>query len=282
MRIVTFRNGNQDPRVGVLRADAVSELAAPSTLAWLEGQGHDRTGAEHALADVELLSPLPVPASYRDFMTFESHAKRTFSAVLDDPEHQVPAYWYEAPSFYFGNHFAFVGPGQPVTHPEGVEWLDLELEVAGVIGGDGEIAAFTLLNDWSARDVQRRESGVGLGLHKSKDFTNSIGPWLVTPDEVGYENGRMRVEAEVELNGESIVRTSNEDQYFTWDQMVAHAARNTRLPAGSVLGSGTLPGGSLIENGAVETGRWLQPGDVVTLRATGLGELTNEIVARGA
>jgi len=278
MRIVTFTNGT-DARVGVLDCDGVSELAAPSTLAWLAGEGHDRTGAEHALADVELLSPLPVPASYRDFMTFESHAKRTFSAVLDDPEHQVPAYWYEAPSFYFGNHFAFV---ERVGVPAGVEGLDLELEVAGVIGADGQIAAFTLLNDWSARDVQRKESSVGLGLHKSKDFTNSIGPWLVTPDEVGYENGRMSVEAEVELNGETIIRTSNADQYFTWDQMVAHAAQNTRLPAGSVLGSGTLPGGSLIENGAVESGRWLQPGNKVTLRATGLGELSNEIVARGA
>ena len=155
--------------------------------------------------------------------------------------------------------------------------LDFELEIAAVIGTDGEIAGFTLLNDWSARDVQRREMTVGLGPAKGKDFAVSLGPWLVTPDELPYEDGRLHVEAAVTVNGDELGRTSASEQHWSWPELVAHAARDTRLRPGDVIGSGTLNGGCLLELGPLEGGRWLEPGDVVAISAEGLGTLEAEI-----
>jgi fumarylacetoacetate (FAA) hydrolase len=281
MKLVSFTAGD-GILVGALAGETVRQLAAPSMIEWLSGVGREAAGPEYGIEQVRLLAPLPVPASYRDFMTFESHAKRAFGALANDSEHQVPAQWYVAPAFYFGNHHAFVGPDEAVARPAGVECLDFELEIGAVVGQRGDIAGFTLLNDWSARDVQRREGTIGLGLHKCKDFANSMGPWLVTADELDYRDGRLRLTAEVVLNGDVIVRTDNFEQHFPWTDMIVHAARGTRVVPGDVLGSGTLPGGSLIDGGAMDSGRWLAPGDVVTLRAEGLGELSNVIVEGAA
>jgi fumarylacetoacetate (FAA) hydrolase len=117
-----------------------------------------------------------------------------------------------------------------------------------------------------------------LGPAKGKDFAISLGPWLVTPDELPYEDGRLRLEASVTLNGEQLTRSSAGEQHWSWPELVEHAGRDTRLRPGDVLGSGTLNRGCLLELNA-EGGdpRWLEPGDVVTLAADGLGELTTEI-----
>jgi fumarylacetoacetate (FAA) hydrolase len=278
MRLVTFRTDAAGPdRVGRIEGASVMELRAPSMIAWLGGEGRADAGPRHDLSAVVLQAPVPVPPVYRDFLAFENHAKAALAAVTGGAV-QLPAYWYELPAFYYGNTQCFVGPGAPVRRPAGVEWLDFELEVAAITDGDGELAGFTLFNDWSARDVQRREATVGLGVHKSKDFANSLGPWLVTPDELEYHDGKLRVAATVEVNGAVVVEANTLDQHFTWPQMLAHAGRDTRLPAGAVLGSGTMSGGSLVERGAIEHGNWLVPGDVVTISATELGSLTNPIV----
>jgi fumarylacetoacetate (FAA) hydrolase len=165
--------------------------------------------------------------------------------------------------------------------------LDFELEIAAVIGvppggGEPEIAGFTLMNDWSARDMQADEVTVGLGPAKAKDFATSLGPWLVTPDEVPYEDGRLLIEARVEVNGRELARCDAGEQHFSWPQIVAHAGRDTRLRPGDVLGSGTLTGGCLLELGpfAPQPGaepRWLEPGDAVALEADGLGRLENAV-----
>ena len=115
---------------------------------------------------------------------------------------------------------------------------------------------------------------VGLGPAKGKDFATSLGPWLVMPDELPYENGRLQLEATVTVNGELRSTCDASQQHWSWDEIVAEAARNTRLVPGDVLGSGTITGGCILELG----GDWLVPGDVVTLAAPGLGELTNEVV----
>jgi fumarylacetoacetate (FAA) hydrolase len=277
MRLVTFRAEAAGPdRVGRIEGGAIVELIAPSLIAWLDGEGRADSGSRYDLSAVALQAPVPVPPVYRDFMTYEGHAKTALAAVTD-ADFEMPGYWYERPAFYYGNTQCFVGPDAPVRRPAGVEWLDFELEVAAVTDGNGELAGFTLFNDWSARDVQRRELTVGLGVHKSKDFANSIGPWLVAPDELDYSDGKLRLEASVVVNGQTVVEADTLDQYFTWPQMLEHAARDTQLPAGAILGSGTMRGGSLVECGAVERGNWLQPGDVVTISATGLGSLTNTI-----
>jgi fumarylacetoacetate (FAA) hydrolase len=157
--------------------------------------------------------------------------------------------------------------------------LDFELEIAAVIGvaGDGapEIVGFTLMNDWSARDVQADEVTVGLGPAKAKDFAISLGPSLVSPEELPYEDGRLQIKARVMVDGTEVASGDAGEQHFGWPELVAYAARDTRLRPGDVLGSGTLSGGSLWE---LDTGRWIEPGETVALEAEGLGRLETPVV----
>lgn len=276
MRLVTYTSSGAGPeRVGELLDDRVCDLEAPSMIAWLNGEGRSATGVERAVDEVNLLAPVPEPPSYRDFMTYEGHARRALRNIAR-PDFEVPEYWYEVPGYYFGNVATIVGPGSSVRRPEGVEWLDFELEIAAVIGADEQIAGFTIFNDWSARDIQRRELTVGLG-SKTKDFATSIGPWLVTPDELLYANGRLTLGGRVTVNGEVVTETSTKLQHFSFEQMRAHAARDSRLRAGDILATGTLDHGCIAEFGAPEDQRWLQPGDEVALIVDGLGELRNTI-----
>jgi fumarylacetoacetate (FAA) hydrolase len=283
MRLVSFRDGERSG-VGSLEGDSIRVLGAESMVAWLAGEGRDTTGEGRAVAEVELLAPVPAPPAVRDFYAFERHV----AAGWRKRGGEIPHYWYEEPAFYFSNPASIHGPGEPVRRPDATAMLDFELEVAAVIGvgADGgglEIAGFTLMNDWSARDVQRLEVTVGLGPHKAKDFATSLGPWLATPDELPYEDGRLRVEATVAANGLELSRCDAAEQHFPWPRLVSHAARDTRLRPGDVLGSGTLAGGSLLELGPQDLGegrgeRWIEPGDVVTLRAEGLGTLETPVV----
>ncbi|OLE36761.1 MAG: hypothetical protein AUG48_06405 [Actinobacteria bacterium 13_1_20CM_3_68_9] len=229
-----------------------------------------------------MLAPVPEPPSVRDFYAFERHV----AAGWRRRGGEIPGYWYEAPAFYFSNPASVMGPGEPVRRPVVTEMLDFELEIAAIVGGEGEIAGFTLMNDWSARDVQAGEVTVGLGPHKAKDFATSLGPWLVTPDELPYEDGRLRLEATVSVNGSELSRCDASEQHFGWPELLAHAARDTRLRPGDVLGSGTLAGGCLLELGPRDLGggrgeRWIEPGDVVALAAEGLGTLATPVIATG-
>ena len=152
--------------------------------------------------------------------------------------------------------------------PDGLEELDYELELAAVIGAEGRIAGFTIMNDWSARDLQRAEMAVGLGPAKGKDFATSLGPVLVTVDELDGSSAEMVAR----VNGEERSRGNARDMHHSWAAIVAHAARNTRLLPGDVLGSGTVGSGCILEAG---DGRWLEPGDVVELEIEGIGVLRN-------
>ena len=275
MRLVTFRRqAGDETLVGRLEGETVVPLAASSMLAWLAREGREDAGAGAPASDVELLAPVPEPPSVRDFFAFESHVATGWRLRGGE----IPPAWYEAPTFYFSNPASVVGPGAPVRRPEATRMLDFELEIAAVIGAGGAIAGFTLMNDWSARDVQRQEMTVGLGPAKGKDFATSLGPVLVTPDDLPYEDGRLRIEATASVNGVELTRTAAVEQHFTWPELVAHAARDTRLRPGDVLGSGTLNRGCLLELGPLEGGRYLEPGDEVTIAAEGLGELTTPIV----
>jgi fumarylacetoacetate (FAA) hydrolase len=209
----------------------------------------------------------------RDFFAFEGHVAAGWRLRGGS----VPEYWYQAPVFYFSNAASIVGPGTPVRRPEACKMLDFELEIAAVIGGDGQIAGFTLMNDWSARDVQAGEMSVGLGPAKAKDFATSLGPWLVTPDELQYADGRLNIEARVHVNGEELSVCDAGEQHYTWPEIVEQAARDTRLRPGDVLGSGTLTGGCLLELGPLDGDRYLEPGDAVAIEAQGLGRLETRI-----
>jgi fumarylacetoacetate (FAA) hydrolase len=273
MKLITFSSTAGTARVGELRDDGtVAELAAPSMIHWLAGEGRAATGTEHALADVRVLAPVPDPPSVRDFYAYEGHVAAGFRRRRAG----IPRYWFQAPAFYFSNPAAIAGPGELIARPDDSTMLDFELEIAAIIDGAGAIAGFALLNDWSARDIQAHERTVGLGPAKAKDFATSLGPWLVTPDELPFDGEWLDLEATVSVNGRLITRARSEPMYFSWRSLVAHAARNTRLRPGDILGSGTLTGGCLLELGPID-GHWIEPGDEVTLAAPGLGELRTPV-----
>jgi fumarylacetoacetate (FAA) hydrolase len=279
VRVGTFRSEDGEVFIGEIDGERVRRLAASSMLDWLAGEGREPVGGERELVGLTTLAPIPEPPSVRDFFAYERHVAAGWRLRGAD----VPGYWYEAPVFYFSNPASIVGPGEPVRRPAATRALDFELEIAAVIGRNDEIAGFALMNDWSARDVQAGEMTVGLGPHKAKDFATGLGPYIVTPDELPYEDGRLHLEARVTVNGTEVIRTDASEKHFAWPELVAHAARDTRLRPGDVLGSGTLAGGCLLELGPRDFGdgrgeRWIEPGDVVALHADHLGTLETPIV----
>jgi fumarylacetoacetate (FAA) hydrolase len=238
-------------------------------------------------SEVRLLAPLPRPRSVRDFFAFEQHV----ATARKQRGQPVPSNWYKMPVFYFSNHQAVIGPDDLVGMPR-TERLDYELEVACVIGRMGRnidpdeatdyIAGFTIMNDWSARDIQSEEMSVGLGPAKGKDFATSLGPALVTLDELEpYENDhgdRWRLEMIARVNGREYSRGNLGDMHYTWGQIIAHASRDVTLYPGDVLGSGTVGGGCILELTSEAMGGWLEPDDIVELEVAGLGVLKNRIV----
>jgi fumarylacetoacetate (FAA) hydrolase len=183
---------------GRIDDDRVVQLAAQTLQSFFAGGGRAREHAEYALADIDLRPPVLYPPAIRDFYAFEQHV---LNARAVTGRGEVPPEWYEIPVFYFSNPAAIYGPEDEIPYPEGSEALDYELEVAAVIGADGEIGGFTIMNDWSARDLQRKEMRVGLGPAKGKDFATSLGPVVVTPDALQPGD-----EVELEVEGIGVLR----------------------------------------------------------------------------
>ena len=252
---------------GRVDGDRVIQLAAQTLESFFTGGGQAREHAEYPLDEVRMLSPVRRPPSVRDFYAFEQHVKNA-RAVTGRGE--VPPEWYELPAFYFSNPAAIYGPHDEIPYPEGTEKLDYELECAVVIGTDGAIGGFTVMNDWSARDLQRKEMAIGLGPAKGKDFATSLGPVLVTPDELGD----LRLEMVARVNGEERSRGNLGDMHWSWDEVVERAGRNTELRPGDVIGSGCVGTGCILEHGDE---RWLERGDEVELEIEGIGILKNRI-----
>ncbi len=265
MKLCTFDDGGWSG-VGRIEGDRVVVLSAPTMIEHLAHGSRDV--GERPLSDLRLLAPVPQPPSIRDFYAFESH-------VVNARKGQgltVPAAWYDIPVFYFSNPAAVCGPGDTVAVPTGSTQLDYELELAVVIGGDGEIFGFTVMNDWSARDLQQQEIPVGLGPAKGKDFATSLGPVIVSVDELG--DGGLTMSARV--NGVERSRGNSADMHFSWKQIIDRARLNTRLLPGDVIGSGTVGTGCILELG---DGSWLRPGDLVELEIEGIGVLANRVGA---
>jgi fumarylacetoacetate (FAA) hydrolase len=251
----------------------VIHLATQSLAAFFTGGGAAREHDEYRLDEVRLLPPVRRPPSVRDFYAFEEHV-RNAARVTGRPG--VPDEWHELPVFYFSNPAAIYGPEDEIPYPAGSEELDYELEVAAVIGdvtSTDVIGGFTIMNDWSARDLQRKEMKVGLGPAKGKDFATSLGPLVVTPDELGG----LQLEMVARVNGEERSRGNLGSMYHSWEAIVARAAENTQLVPGDVIGSGTVGSGCILEHG---DGRWLQPGDVVELEVESIGVLRNRVGPR--
>lgn len=245
-------------------------------------------GRLHRHAETALLAPLLRPNSVRDFYAFEEHVR----TARGRRGLQVPEEWYEFPAFYFSNHSAIFGPGQAIPAPAHTQELDFEFEIGCVIGRAGRdipveeagvhIAGFCVMNDWSARDIQRREMRVGLGPAKGKDFATSVGPALVTPDEIaGARAGKgYDLEMEAKRNGRAIARGNWKTIHWSFEEMIAWASRDAWLYPGDLLGSGTVGGGCILELGPEAAGGWLGPGDRIDLTIERLGTLTNHLIRR--
>jgi len=238
--------------------------------------------------DARIHAPIKDPPSLRDFYAFEDHVK----AARARRGLPMPQEWYDFPAFYYSNPHVIYGPDEEVPYPSYTKNLDYELEIACVIGRGGidipeaeaeaHIAGYTIMNDWSARDVQVGEMKIGLGPAKAKDFATSIGPWLVTPDELQDRRrglGKFDLKMTAKVNGKQLSQGNMASMYWTFPQMIARASQSVQLHPGEIFGSGTVGTGSLLELG-LETHRWLKPGDLVELEVERLGVLRNKIVGR--
>jgi len=267
-----------------LRVEALGELVDG-----FEPRGEpDDDDAVLASADLSFGPPILRPPAFRDFYAFERHV----ATMWQRRGAEVPEAWYRLPIFYFSNTSEIRGPDDPVWAPAGCQELDYELEVGAVVDTPafnlaperaGEaIGGFFVMNDWSARDLQRDETTVRLGPAKGKDFATSIGPWLVTPDELADKRAgkgyNVAMTADV-----GTVRTSSgtwSDIAFSFGEMLARACADVHVRPGEILGSGTVGGGCLLEIKDEALGRWLRPGDTVTLAIERLGMLASPIVER--
>ncbi len=271
--------------------DAVLDLAMAANAE--PGMRPTPAGEPVPLAEASLLAPVAEPPSIRDFYAFEQHVRtaRSRRGLEMHPD------WYELPAFYFTNPAAVIGPGDTVTAPPRSAELDYELEVACVLGRDGAnlrlddadrmVAGFMVMNDWSARDVQRREMQLSLGPAKGKDFATSLGPVLVTTSEFA-PGGLREVPSAVmtaTVNGVEWSRADLDGLWWSFAEMLVYASESAPVRHGDVLGSGTCGTGCILELSLVhgnEKYPYLQPGDEVELEVTGLGVLANRVVAGDA
>ncbi len=229
----------------------------------------------YPLSGTRLLAPV-LPQVLRDCLAFEEHTKNAY-ARLNLP---VPPAWYELPVYYKGNPLMVVGPDTDIRWPAYSQVMDYELEIAIVIGPGGKdipaaeahrhIYGVTILNDFSARDIQAKEMAVGLGPAKGKDFAYALGPWLVTLDEIP---DLYNLEMVARVNGEVWSRGNTGTIYWRFDRIVEHISAGELLAPGDVIGSGTVGNGC-----GLELGRFLKPGDVVELEVSGIGVLRNRVI----
>ncbi len=256
--------------------------AAKETLEYIKIIGQNMKGPNGekiiwSLEEVQICAPVPKPISFRDFLIHEGHkaagAKRRNTSI--DP------IWYELPSCYKGNRLSIIGPDENIVWPNYTEKLDYELELGMFIGKKGKdikeneamnhVFGFTVLNDFSARDIQINEMKNWLGPHKGKDFGTSIGPCIITKDEFNPKDAIMTAR----VNGEEWSRGNTGDAFYSWGKMIEYASMEEELVPGEMFGSGTVATGC-----GADLDKWIQPGDVIELEIEGIGILKNTVVRR--
>jgi fumarylacetoacetate (FAA) hydrolase len=242
--------------------------------------------------DARLHAPIPRPPSMRDGYAFRQHVE---TARKNRGLEMIPEF-DQFPVFYFTNHQAVTGPGDVHVRKLHTERLDFELEAAIVVGkearnltaadADDAIFGLTIMNDWSARALQMEEMKMSLGPAKGKDFATSLGPWLVTLDELAHHTTKTPKGATFDLqmrafvNGTQVSQGNVKDMNWTFAQILERASYGVTLYPGDVIGSGTCGTGCFLElNGSkITNNQWLSHGDTVALEIDGLGRLENRIV----
>ena len=237
--------------------------------------------------DALILPPVPDPPSFRDFYAFEQHvrAARKLRGLEMNPD------WYKIAIFYFSNPNCCYGHKEEIPYPKKTTELDFELEFAIIIGNGGSdieasdankvIAGYTILNDWSSRNLQREEMPMSLGPAKGKDFASSFGPYMVTPDELENDwddHGKLNLRMTCHVNGNLISDGNTNDLYHSFGDMIERASMNTKLVPGEYIGSGTVGTGCILELRPENTGGWIKKGDSVRLEIEKLGALENKII----
>jgi 2-keto-4-pentenoate hydratase/2-oxohepta-3-ene-1,7-dioic acid hydratase in catechol pathway len=284
---------------GVVEGDGETTVVRPfadGAQAILLLQETPEQRSAHVLGDatplgrVHLLTPLQ-PPSVRDFVSFEQHIQ---GMIMGDGI-PFPEPWYGAPAFYFSNPNSLYATGDDIPVPPRAQRFDYELEVGAVIGTRAAdltldnarptIAAYSIFNDWSARDLQGEDRKLGMGWAKGKDTASTLGPWLVTADELEQyrdSEGRLDLKMTVWLNGEEIGSDTLASTAWTFEQMLVYASRGTALVPGDLIGSGTCGSGCLGElwgrRGEL-TPPPLSPGDVVRMTVEHIGTIENTVVA---
>ena len=235
------------------------------------------------VADVTFLPPL-LPVQYRDCLAFEDHLKGSFAAArkMTGAAMEIPQVWYDQPVYYKGNRMSFVGHGADVIWPDYAEFLDIELELAAVIGRKGKdisreeapgyIFGYTILNDISARDAQLAEMPGQLGPAKGKDFDtgNILGPYILTADEVPHP---VALKMQARVNGEVWGGGNSSEMHHDFADIIAHISASETIWPGEVIGSGTVGTGC-----GLEIGKRLQSGDRFELEIEKIGTLANRIL----
>ena len=318
MKLVTFQNKDNTTCTGWLSGDGIVAMQLADNrlpndmLSFIDEHEKyfkiikennlENLEPHYKLNEVKLLAPLPNPRSVRDYLSFEQHmlnASKTFG-------HTIGEEYYNIPVFYFTNHNAIFGHEDDIKRPKNETKMDLELEMAVVIGKQGtdisvenadeHIFGYTIFNDWTARSLQKQEMTLPLGPAKGKDFANAFGPCIVTKEEfekyrctISREShpehltmpkttgDRFDVKMSARINGETICEGNYKTAYWTFTQMIKRASDNVTLMPGEILGSGTVGWGSLIEN-KFEVHRPIEPGDVVELEIEGIGVLENTVI----
>ena len=223
-----------------------------------------------------LAKPLDKIATYRDCYTHEKHVAAGFKKRGG----AIPEEWYNLPTYYKGATAHFLGPGDEVLWPHYTDKLDYELELALVIGREGKnistdqawnhVFGLTILNDISARDMQKRETTIRLGPAKGKDFCSVIGPVITTADE--FKKGEPNLLMQAFVNGEKWSEGHSGDAHYSWAEVLAHASMDEWLLPTDLFGSGTVGTGC-----GMELERWIRPGDDVELKVESIGSLVNKI-----
>jgi len=306
MKWVTYRSADGE-RTGVLSGDTIHAVPPGVTLLDLIGGGADalRQAGEEALAsasdavrldEVTLLAPIPRPPSIRDSLCFLDHMRNCQAAMGGGRE--LADTWYRIPAFYFACPATVLGPYEDAPIAPGSAWQDFELEIGAVIGTTGKdltveeaeqsVIGYTIFNDWSARDLQQLEGQLSIGQAKGKDSGVTLGPYLVTPDELEpyRQQGKLGLQVSALVNDTEIGSGSTAQMDWSFGEVISYASRGVMLRPGDVFGSGTVPTCTLVEHlslTALESfPGWLHDGDVVTLRVQGLGETRQTVRASSA